>query len=150
MRPNFLARFLLLASAVAVLATSPDVSRADPETGEWTDAQSGNVDRTVDFNETIRYAIAANTDSKLFKVVTPLADLCFDPDTLGVAGTARVSVYRVIEPATTTINGSILLPAVPTDNSDCLEIVVGTYWVEVTAGPTGGETPVVTVTGRSS
>lgn len=148
MRPNFLTRFLL-ASAITALAFFPHSAHADPETGEWTDVQSGAIDRTVDFNETIRYAITANTDSKLFKVVTPVADLCFDADTLGIAGSARVSVYRVIEPATTTINGSILLPTVPIDNSDCVVLVVGTYWVEVTAGPTGGETPVVTVTGRT-
>ena len=83
-------------------------------------------------------------------MTTPLADLCFDPDTAGAAGAARISVYRIITPTVATINGSILLPTIPVDNSDCTQLVRGLYWVEVTTGPGGGETPVVTVSGRSS
>lgn len=123
---------------------------SNPETGQWYNTRSAELDDTINFDETIQYTITANTDSALFNVTTPVADLCFDPDTSGAAGATRISVYRVVSLSAVTINASILLPSVPTDNSDCLQLVRALYWVEVTTGPSGGETPVVTVSGRAS
>lgn len=122
---------------------------ANPESGQWVNAVTGQADDTVNFDETVQFAITSTTDSALVNVTTPVADLCFDPDTLGAAGAARISVYRVVTLSAVTINASILLPSVVTDNSDCLEIVRALYWVEVTTGPGGGEAPIVTISGRS-
>lgn len=123
---------------------------ANPETGVWQDGRTGDEDNVVNPGESIKFAITSATDSTLFYVRTPLADLCFDPDTGGTGGAARISVYRPVDPQVATINGSILVPSIPIDNSDCVQIVNGVYWVEVTTGPSGGEAAVVTVTGRSS
>lgn len=137
----------LLVAAVLIL---PAAALANPETGPWFNATSGAPDDTVNFDETIRFSLSGGTDSAIFNVTTPYADLCFDPDTAGAAGSARISVYRIISLDAATINGSILLPTVPIDNSDCLQLVRALYWVEVTTAPTGGEAAVVTVSGRSS
>lgn len=125
------------------------VASANPESGPWTNALTGQLDDTLNFDETLQFSITSATDSALVNVTTPIADLCFDPDTVGAAGAARISVYRVVTLSAPTINASILLPSVPTDNSDCLEIVRALYWVEVTTGPSGGEFPIVTISGRS-
>lgn len=138
----------VLALASAILLGSL-AAGANPESGAWTNALTGALDDTVNFDETVQFSITSTTDSALVNVTTPIADLCFDPDTSGAAGAARISVYRVVTLSAPTINGSILLPSVPTDNSDCLEIVRALYWVEVTTGPGGGETPIVTISGRS-
>lgn len=143
-----LLRGALFGIALAILPFAWPAAAA-PETGVWTNTSDGSADRWVEFGDTIRFAISGTTDSALFTVTTSAADLCFDPDTGGSAGSARISVYRPVNPDVATINGSILLPTVPTDNSDCIVLVRGTYWVEVTTGPTGGELAVVTVTGRS-
>lgn len=136
---------LLLA---ALLAASPAL--ADPQTGAWENAVTGEEDRVLEFGETIVFPFGNATDSTTFTSVMPKADLCFEPNTLGAGGAARISVYRVVVPSIPTINASILLPSVPIDSSDCLEIVNGTYWVEVTTGPGGGEAAVVAVTARSN
>lgn len=142
------ARALILSLLAAALL--PASGLANPQTGPWVDAGTGAPADVVNYDQTIQFSITSATDSATFSVATPYADLCFDPDTLGSAGSARISVYRVILLDQPTIDGSILLPTVPVDNSDCLQLVRAVYWVEVTTGPTGGETPVVTVSGRSS
>jgi hypothetical protein len=145
------ARFLSLpALAAGLLFLSARGADADPGAGPWVNTVTGAADTVVNFDEQLRYSITDATESQLFSVTTPKADLCFDPHTGATGGAARVSVYRPVNPATATINGSILLPAVPSDNSDCIVLVRGLYWVEVTTGPGGGETPVVTVTGRGN
>lgn len=138
---------VLALALIALLGSAP--AKANPESGAWTNALTGAPDDTVNFDETVQFAITSGTDSALVNVTTPIADLCFDPDTLTAAGAARISVYRVVTLSAVTINASILLPSVPIDNSDCLELVRALYWVEVTTGPSGGETPLVTISGRS-
>jgi hypothetical protein len=137
----------LLALAVTLSAST---SGANPETGDWINSLSGSAVLQLGFNQTAVFTIVGTTDSRAIAVEAPTADICFDPDTGGVAGSARVSIYRAVNPATVTLNGSILLPPVPTDNSDCLEAVRGVYWAEVTTGPTGGEVAVVSITTRSN
>ena len=142
-------RVLFLTLALWALLPAPRAG-ANPETGPWLNLASGAADRLLEFGETLSFAITSTTDSQTFTSAMPQADLCFDPDLGGAAGAARITVYRAVNPAVPTINGSIILPTIPTDNSDCTVIVNGTYWVEVTTGPAGIETPVVTVTARSN
>ena len=142
---------VLAATVAAAFLTCIAVSApANPESGPWLNVVTGAVDTVVDLDESIQYTITSNTDSVAFSVRSPRADVCFDPDTGGATGTARVTVYRSVTPTTVTLNGAIPI-TVPSDNSDCVVIVRGAgYWIETTAGPTGGEVAVVTVTGRSN
>lgn len=142
-------RLLVIAAALLWPVASPTPAPASPESGVWVNASSGDVDTLVEFGDTVVFTLSGGTDSTLVTVTTTAADLCFDPDTGGSAGSARISVYRPVNPATATINGSILLPSQPVDNSDCVQLVRGTYWVEVTTAPTGGEVAVVSITGRN-
>ncbi|MBY0263461.1 MAG: hypothetical protein K2Q20_14035, partial [Phycisphaerales bacterium] len=121
-----------------------------PESGVWVNAASGEEDRVLEFGETITYDLSGATDSETFTNLMPAADLCFEPNVLGAGGAARISVYRVVVASFPTINASILLPTIPIDSSDCTVLVNGTYWVEVTTAPGGGEAGVVSVTARSN
>lgn len=140
---------LRLAATLVVALLSPLLARANPETGAWVNSFNARPDSNVEVGDTIQFDVADGTDSALFVVSSGLADLCFDPDVGGSSGAARVTLYRTVDPHVATINGSVPI-SVPIDNSDCVEIVPGTYWVEVTTGPSGGETAVVTVTGRGN
>jgi hypothetical protein len=133
-----------------LLALFPLAAQANPETGEWIDSRKGVAIEVLGFHQTAVFTLSGGTDSELIAVEAPSADLCFDPDKTGAAGSARVSVYRLVDPATATTNASILLPPVPSDNSDCLALVRGLYWVEVTTAPTGGEVGVVSINTRSN
>lgn len=142
---------VLAAAVAAVLLTCYAVTApANPESGQWLNVVTGVADAVVDLDESIQYTITGNTDSIAFSVKSQRADVCFDPDTGGLAGSTRVTLYRSVIPSTVTLNGAVPI-TVPSDNSDCVVIVRGTgYWIETTAGPTGGEVAVVTVTGRSN
>lgn len=132
------------------LALLPRPASANPESGQWIHWLSGAPVAILGFNETAVFTISGSTDSQAIAVEAPSADLCFDPDKTGAAGSARITVYRAVDPATVTLNGSIALPPVPTDNSDCLQLVRGVYWAEVTTAPTGGEVAVVAIATRSN
>lgn len=142
-------RLLVIAATAFWVAVASGPAAASPESGVWINASDGSADTLVEYGDTVVFTLSGGTDSTLVTVTTTAADLCFDPDTGGSAGSARISVYRPVNPATATINGSILLPSQPVDNSDCVQLVRGTYWVEVTTAPTGGEVAVVSITGRN-
>lgn len=139
---------LVLVFAIGLVLNSGS-SKADPGAGAWVDLFTGAARSVINFDESIRFTITSAAESAAFTVDTPYADLCFDPDTGGSAGSARVTAYRIVNPTVRTINASIPI-TVPSDNSDCAQLVRGIYWVEVTVGPTGGEAAVVTVTGRAN
>lgn len=140
-------RYLATLLAAVLVAFS---AAADPGAGQWINAQSLNADETVNHPDTLLYAITSSAESKIVDVTTPKADLCFDPNLNATGGAARISAYRIITKTNATIAGSILLPSIPIDNSDCIVLVQGSYWVEVTTGPAGGEAPIVSITGRSN
>lgn len=140
-------KLALLTAAVAILLALPAL--ANPGAGVWKDSITGLADSIVYNDETSTFSIVDATESGLLIVGSPKADLCFDPDTGGSAGAARITAYRLVNPSVPTINGSIAI-TVPSDNSDCVVLVRGTYWVEVTAAPTGAEAAIVSVTGRSN
>lgn len=138
---------LIVAMALAIAAPA----FANPGVEPWVkDSQSAATTETTFVSAGGAVYLSLNSgsgNSKVLRVSAAQADLCFDPDVGGTGGSARVNVYRALDYNDTT-NAAILVGAPPFDGSDCIEITIGRYWIEVTTAATGGEVARVLVQGR--
>lgn len=91
-------------------------------------------------------AADATGASKVLRVNSDVAQICFIPDTGGVAGLARISFFRAV--GTSLLDtAAIALPSITFDGTDCDSIVAGTYWFEIGTAADGVTNAIVTITG---
>lgn len=131
----------------------------DPATP--TGAVGTTNDLNVGLGDELCYQFDDTTDSGLFHVQSPNALICFDPDSGGVAGTARVmpqkcpygvkgsltaanSCVNILDAALDGVGGSSA-----TQNA-CIRVKRGSYRLDVTAAPTAGEEPIASMLGEGS
>ena len=139
----------VLITLLCLLSTG--TALADPGVGTFTNTRAGRPTNVVSVGGgTLLYLFTGTIESVAFSVNSGHADVCFDTDIGSVTvGSARVGIRRAANPANPVLVSSLLMPAVPSNNTNCLQIVNGTYWIEPTIALTTTEVPLVTITGRN-
>lgn len=136
----------ILASILALLFFATPAS-ALPGVTLWLTQGTSDTEYSVSVGEVAEIQFAAGAGHSTLIGLSGDGDLCFIPDSNSAAGAARIAVYRAVA-LPVDDDARIVLPSVPFDGTNCLVLVMGRYWFEITTPAGGGENAVVTLTGR--
>lgn len=141
-------RLLSLLAALGAMLVFAQPAAADPSTDTWVKFGTTTAVENVSGGNTVVFAFPVGAvNSTIITVTAKIADVCFDADTGGSGGTGRVTLKLAL-----TLDGSddaaIVVPALITNNSDCIEIIAGKYWAQIDTAATSAEIPIVVIKGR--
>ena len=141
-------RALSFIVALGVLLAMPHLAAADPSTDTWVKFGTTSATKTVSSGNIVVFTFpVGGVNSTLITVTAKMADACFDADTGGAGGTGRATLKLALTAAGSD-NAAITVPALITDNTDCIELIRGTYWAQIDTAATASEVPTIVIYGR--